>query len=85
MDALVASYGDDSSDSEADSNDLPPPPVSVKGPSSTQSLTPLPPPPLALLDPPNSIGNFSSLLINAFTVFIIPCCSTSMFCFPEVH
>ncbi|PIN05692.1 hypothetical protein CDL12_21763 [Handroanthus impetiginosus] len=49
MDALIASYGETSSDSDSES-----------GPTHTadpiQSSTPLPPPPVALLHPPNSPG-----------------------------
>ncbi|KAI3458374.1 hypothetical protein Pfo_015037 [Paulownia fortunei] len=51
MDALIASYGDISSDSDSDSDSNP-----THIPEPTQSPTPLPPPPLSLLQPPNSAG-----------------------------
>ncbi|GFP87043.1 U6 snrna phosphodiesterase [Phtheirospermum japonicum] len=50
MDALIASYGDASSDSD-DSDPRP-----THEPEPTQSPTPLPPPPLSLLHAPNSSG-----------------------------
>ncbi|PSR93286.1 U6 snRNA phosphodiesterase [Actinidia chinensis var. chinensis] len=53
MDALRASYGDTSSDSESDADPTPPPPASS---SNRQSSNHLPPPPLDLLNPPNSLG-----------------------------
>ncbi|KAH6790464.1 U6 snRNA phosphodiesterase-like protein [Perilla frutescens var. frutescens] len=49
MDALRASYGDTSSDSDSESG-----PTRLSDP--TQSETPLPPPPLNLLHPPHSAG-----------------------------
>ncbi|KAL3645151.1 hypothetical protein CASFOL_010331 [Castilleja foliolosa] len=52
MDALIASYGDASSDSD-DSDSRP-----THEPEPTQSPTPLPPPPLSLLHAPNSPGTF---------------------------
>ncbi|KAL0321706.1 UNVERIFIED_CONTAM: hypothetical protein Scaly_2467000 [Sesamum calycinum] len=56
MDALRASYGETSSDSDSDSG-----PTHEPGPA--QSPPPLPPPPLSLLQPPNSLGT-SDLLIQ---------------------
>ncbi|XP_020548786.1 U6 snRNA phosphodiesterase isoform X1 [Sesamum indicum] len=49
MDALRASYGETSSDSDSD-----PGPFHEPGPA--QSPPPLPPPPLSLIEPPNSLG-----------------------------
>lgn len=49
MDALRASYGDTSSDSDSE-----PGPTRIS--DQTQSATPLPPPPLSLLQPPHSAG-----------------------------
>ncbi|CAN1137650.1 U6 snRNA phosphodiesterase 1 [Linum perenne] len=55
MEALIASYGDDSSDSDSDVS-LPSKPDSAK-PANIQSPVPLPPPPISLLTPPPcSIG-----------------------------
>ncbi|KAH7537769.1 uncharacterized protein LOC107414068 [Ziziphus jujuba] len=51
MEALIASYGETSSDSDSESP-LPPPPAST----SSEVFCPLPPPPLSLLNPANSIG-----------------------------
>ncbi|KAL5569736.1 hypothetical protein UlMin_026311 [Ulmus minor] len=50
MEALIASYGDASSDSDSDSPLEPPPPPTT----TSQDPSPLPPPPLSLLEPPNS-------------------------------
>nr|XP_043612742.1 U6 snRNA phosphodiesterase [Erigeron canadensis] len=58
MEALVASYGDTSSDSESDST----PPVTAADPSPPPVT--LPPPPIDLLNPPNSLGNFDFLERN---------------------
>lgn len=55
MEALLASYADDSSDTGSDSDSNPTPP---QPPSASTSLAPLPPPPISLLQPPNSLGNF---------------------------
>ncbi|XP_010555597.1 PREDICTED: U6 snRNA phosphodiesterase [Tarenaya hassleriana] len=54
MEALIASYGDASS--ESDSDDLSPHPggKSTVGKDETESSFSLPPPPLSLLNPPNS-------------------------------
>lgn len=55
MEALRASYGDTSSDSESDSELIRfPEPSPLSEPA--QSLTPLPPPPLHLLNTPNALG-----------------------------
>ncbi|KAF8380610.1 hypothetical protein HHK36_028098 [Tetracentron sinense] len=54
MEALRASYGGCSSDSEPDSDSPPPNPIDTN--SSPQGPDRLPPPPLALLEPPNSLG-----------------------------
>ncbi|KAL2526911.1 hypothetical protein Adt_11965 [Abeliophyllum distichum] len=51
MEALRASYGETSSDSETDSD-----PTHLSEPN--QSSSTLPPPPLSLLHPPNSLGAF---------------------------
>ncbi|KAL8552399.1 hypothetical protein ACS0TY_001188 [Phlomoides rotata] len=51
MDALRASYGDTSSDSDSESG-----PTPITNP--THSPPPLPPPPLSLLQPQHSAGNF---------------------------
>ncbi|KAK7395630.1 hypothetical protein VNO78_16194 [Psophocarpus tetragonolobus] len=50
MDALKASYGDGSSDSDSDSA----PSIPTYAPSAV--FTPLPPPPIGLLDPPKFLG-----------------------------
>lgn len=55
MDALIASYGDASSDSDTDVS------TPTQAPTNSQGFsTPLPPPPLFLLNPPNSLGNFTT-------------------------
>ncbi|KAB2596538.1 U6 snRNA phosphodiesterase-like [Pyrus ussuriensis x Pyrus communis] len=55
MEALIASYGDSSSDSGSESPAPPlPPPSELK--NSQEPTTALPPPPLSLLDSPNSFG-----------------------------
>lgn len=61
MEALRASYADDSSnsDSDCDSNLTPPQPS-----SASTSLAPLPPPPISLLHPPNSLAPLDSLPIS---------------------
>ncbi|KAI3778672.1 hypothetical protein L2E82_08055 [Cichorium intybus] len=60
MEALIASYGDTSSDSESDSQ----PPVAAS--DDNRSLPPsiLPPPPIDLLNPSNSSGTFDYLERN---------------------
>lgn len=58
MEALRASYADDSSDSDSDSNPTPPQPSPS---TSTTELAPLPPPPISLLHPPNSLVPLDSL------------------------
>ncbi|KAK6155958.1 hypothetical protein DH2020_010206 [Rehmannia glutinosa] len=67
MDALIASYGDTSSDSDSDSHP-------THKPEPTQSPTPLPPPPLSLLHAPNSPGtsDFSLQINNANRVRSFP-------------
>ncbi|KAJ8772471.1 hypothetical protein K2173_027648 [Erythroxylum novogranatense] len=50
MEALIASYPDDSSDSDSDTSQQPPPSA-----VETKTLA-LPPPPISLLTPPNSTG-----------------------------
>ncbi|KAJ8552857.1 hypothetical protein K7X08_020250 [Anisodus acutangulus] len=56
MEALIASYADDSSDPE--SNPTPP------QPSASRTVAPLPPPPVSLLHPPNSLVSLDSLPIS---------------------
>lgn len=52
MDALMASYGGESSDeSDTESSTKPP-----QQESSSDLPLPLPPPPISLLNPPNSLG-----------------------------
>ncbi|KAL3341839.1 hypothetical protein AABB24_026053 [Solanum stoloniferum] len=58
MEALIASYADDSSDSGSDSDSNPTPPQPS---SASTSLAPLPPPPISLLQPPNSFVPLDSL------------------------
>ncbi|XP_015067905.1 U6 snRNA phosphodiesterase [Solanum pennellii] len=58
MEALLASYADDSSDTGSDSDSNPTPP---QPPSASTSLAPLPPPPISLLQPPNSFVSLDSL------------------------
>ncbi|NP_001315339.1 uncharacterized protein LOC101244935 [Solanum lycopersicum] len=58
MEALLASYADDSSDTGSDSDSNPTPP---QPPSASTSLAPLPPPPISLLQPPNSLVPSDSL------------------------
>ncbi|KAK6135558.1 hypothetical protein DH2020_030666 [Rehmannia glutinosa] len=67
MDALIATYGDTSSDSDSDSHP-------THKPEPTQSPTPLPPPPLSLLHAPNSSGtsDFSLQINNANRVRSFP-------------
>ncbi|GMY06498.1 U6 snRNA phosphodiesterase [Fagus crenata] len=59
MDALIASYGDASSDSDTDVS------TPTQAPTNSQGFsTPLPPPPLFLLNPPNSLGTMEYLQIG---------------------
>ncbi|KAM6582026.1 hypothetical protein CsatB_009028 [Cannabis sativa] len=54
MEALIASYGDESSESDSEpATPCQPPPSSTP---PTPEFTPLPPPPVSLLIPPNSFG-----------------------------
>ncbi|KAF5795135.1 putative cyclic phosphodiesterase, U6 snRNA phosphodiesterase Usb1 [Helianthus annuus] len=57
MEALIASYGDSSSDSESESQ----PPIDNRSPP----VTVLPPPPIDLLNPPNTLGTFDYLERNS--------------------
>ncbi|KAM0043056.1 putative cyclic phosphodiesterase, U6 snRNA phosphodiesterase Usb1 [Helianthus debilis subsp. tardiflorus] len=57
MEALIASYGDSSSDSESESQ----PPIDNRSPPATV----LPPPPIDLLNPPNTLGTFDYLERNS--------------------
>ncbi|KAI3731217.1 hypothetical protein L1987_62403 [Smallanthus sonchifolius] len=59
MDALIASYGDTSSDSESDSQL----PIVVSDNRSPPAAA-LPPPPIDLLNPPNTLGTFDYLQRN---------------------
>ncbi|KAL7214549.1 hypothetical protein ACSBR1_026873 [Camellia fascicularis] len=61
MDALIASYGDTASDSDSESDYLPPSASNSNSNSNTKTLNPLPPPPLDLLTPPNSLGTLAQL------------------------
>lgn len=63
MDALRASYGGASSDSDSSPTISPvsSPPPSTSNYNPAQTSTPLPPPPLALLHSPNSFGAFDHL------------------------
>ncbi|XP_045797435.1 U6 snRNA phosphodiesterase isoform X1 [Trifolium pratense] len=69
MDALIACYGDESSDSDSESSpsnptlaysegppSLPPRATKVREPLPEVCVQPLPPPPIALLHPPNFLG-----------------------------
>ncbi|KAL4574922.1 hypothetical protein LXL04_021762 [Taraxacum kok-saghyz] len=60
MEALIASYGDTSSDSESDSQ----PPIAASDDSHSQPPSILPPPPIDLLNPLNSSGTFDYLERN---------------------
>ncbi|KAI3731216.1 hypothetical protein L1987_62411 [Smallanthus sonchifolius] len=59
MDALIASYGDTSSDSESDSQL----PIVVSDNRSPPAAA-LPPPPIDLLNPPNTLGTFDYMERN---------------------
>ncbi|GLT62737.1 hypothetical protein SLA2020_353490 [Shorea laevis] len=61
MDALRATYGDDSSDSNSDTTSSPAPPAQSEAVEEATLSSPLPPPPLSLLDPPNSLGTLDNL------------------------
>ena len=78
MEALVACYGDGSSDSDSDSESSPSNPslaysegqallptrsTDVREPFSEVCVQPLPPPPIALLHPPNFLGMVGFKLI----------------------
>lgn len=70
MEALIASYGETSSDSDTESPALPP-----EKKTSQESTLVLPPPPLSLLDSPNSLGKpLISITLFAFR-FGISCMS----------
>lgn len=59
MDALIASYGDASSDSDTDVS------TPTQAPTNSQGFSnPLPPPPVFLLNPPNSLGTMEYLQIG---------------------
>ncbi|CAN0870341.1 U6 snRNA phosphodiesterase 1 [Linum grandiflorum] len=79
MEALIASYGDDSSDSNSDS-EVSPPPKPDSGTASTIHSPippPLPPPPISLLTPPSgSIGAAD---------FFQPCQPSRLRSFPHVE
>ncbi|KAI3516877.1 hypothetical protein L1887_16002 [Cichorium endivia] len=60
MEALIASYGDTSSDSESDSQ----PPVAASDDNRSPPPSILPPPPIDLLNPSNSSGTFDYLEPN---------------------
>ncbi|GAA0157553.1 hypothetical protein LIER_14799 [Lithospermum erythrorhizon] len=60
MDALIASYGDNSSDSDSEVYSIPPPTTTTTT-SLVDSSKPLPPPPLSLLEPPNFTGSLDIL------------------------
>ncbi|CAH1439718.1 unnamed protein product [Lactuca virosa] len=61
MEALIASYGDTSSDSESDSQ----PPLAASDDNHSPPPSILPPPPIDLLNPPNSSGTFDYLQRNS--------------------
>ncbi|KAL7590100.1 hypothetical protein Lser_V15G36026 [Lactuca serriola] len=61
MEALIASYGDTSSDSESDSQ----PPLAASVDNHSPPPSSLPPPPIDLLNPPNSSGTFDYLQRNS--------------------
>ncbi|GJR24836.1 U6 snRNA phosphodiesterase-like protein [Tanacetum coccineum] len=60
MEALIASYGDTSSDSDSDSQ----PPLTTTNHHTSPPPPVLPPPPIDLLNPPNSLGAFDYLERN---------------------
>nr|GEU99596.1 U6 snRNA phosphodiesterase [Tanacetum cinerariifolium] len=60
MEALIASYGDTSSDSDSDSQ----PPLTITNHHSSPMPPVLPPPPIDLLNPSNSLGAFDYLERN---------------------
>ncbi|KAK6262079.1 hypothetical protein QUC31_007895 [Theobroma cacao] len=61
MEALRATYGEASSDSDSEASS--PPTLSTKSKTQTEQTlsSPLPPPPLSLLDPPNALGSLDYL------------------------
>lgn len=82
MEALIASYGDTSSDSDSELSSS----TTITSTGATNSNVqpettslPLPPPPLSLLTPPNSLGKFQksctilSVSFRAHHVFVIFC------------
>lgn len=71
MEALLASYGDSSSDSDTERGN---PSNSGINSSSSQPETtnlPLPPPPLSLVNPPNSLGKYNISSINGSLSILI--------------
>ncbi|XP_050223896.1 uncharacterized protein LOC126673704 [Mercurialis annua] len=67
MEALIASYGDVSSDSDSDS---PPSTATARVPNPPPEITtPLPPPPVSLLVPPNSIDYLQACQPNRVRSF----------------
>ncbi|XWS51547.1 hypothetical protein CRYUN_Cryun12cG0185600 [Craigia yunnanensis] len=56
MEALRATYGDPSSDSDSEASTPPTLPTKSKSQTEETLSSPLPPPPLSLLHPPNSLG-----------------------------
>ncbi|OMO94814.1 hypothetical protein CCACVL1_05807 [Corchorus capsularis] len=61
MEALRATYGDDSSDSDSETPTPPTLPTESKSQTEETLASPLPPPPLSLLDPPDSLGSLDYL------------------------
>lgn len=61
MEALRASYADDSSDSDSGSSPTPPLPSASTSIAEETIVAPLPPPPISLLHPPNSLVPLDSL------------------------
>ncbi|XVF54855.1 hypothetical protein PTKIN_Ptkin05aG0214400 [Pterospermum kingtungense] len=62
MEALRATYGDDSSDSDTEASTTPPALPTKSKPQTEETLSsPLPPPPLSLLHPPNPLGSLDYL------------------------
>ncbi|OMO52268.1 hypothetical protein COLO4_37310 [Corchorus olitorius] len=61
MEALRATYGDDSSDSDSETPTPPTLATESKSRKEETLASPLPPPPLSLLDPPNSLGSLDYL------------------------
>lgn len=61
MEALRATYGDDSSDSDSEASTPSALPTKPKTQTEETLFSPLPPPPLSLLHPPNSLGSLDFL------------------------